>query len=142
MKAALKEARKALEKGEVPVGAVVVVENKIVARGHNERETKSDPTAHAEVVALRKAGKKAGNWRLPDATFYVTCEPCSMCAGALVLARVKRLVYGCADEKAGAVDTMFGIANDPRLNHRIEVTSGVMEKESREILQEFFKNLR
>ena len=92
MREALKEARKALEKDEVPVGAVVVVDGKIVARGHNERETKSDPTAHAEVVALRKAGKKAGNWRLPEAVMYVTCEPCSMCAGALVLARVKRLV--------------------------------------------------
>ncbi len=142
MREALKEAKKALRKAEVPVGAVVVLDGRIIARAHNERETKNDPTAHAEVLALRKAGKKAGNWRLGEAEIYVTVEPCAMCAGALVLARVKRLVYGCADEKAGAVNTMFGIADDARLNHRIEVSSGVLEEECRELLQQFFKKLR
>jgi tRNA(adenine34) deaminase len=142
MQEALKEAKRALRKAEVPVGAIVVLNGRVIARGHNEREATGDPTAHAEVVALRKAGKKVGTWHLSEATLYVTCEPCAMCAGAMVLARIKRLVYGCKDEKAGAVDSMFGIANDARLNHRMEITSGLMEKECREIMQEFFKKLR
>ena len=142
MQEALREARKALRKREVPVGAVVVIDGRIVARGHNERESKSDPTAHAEIIALRKAGRRLKDWRLSRATVYVTCEPCAMCAGAMVLARVSRLVYGCKDEKAGAVDTLFGICRDSRLNHRLEVTYGVMEDECRDILQEFFQKLR
>jgi tRNA(adenine34) deaminase len=142
MQVALREARKALRKREVPVGAVVVLDGRILARGHNERESKSDPTAHAEIIALRKAGRKLKDWRLSRATVYVTCEPCAMCAGAMVLARVERLVYGCKDEKAGAVESMFGICKDSRLNHRLEVTSGVMEDECRAILQEFFQKLR
>ena len=139
---ALKEADKAAARGEVPVGCVIVIGDKVVARGHNLKETRNDPTAHAEIVALRKAGKKLGSWRLEKATVYVTCEPCAMCAGALVWARVKRVVYGCQDPKAGAIDTFYGVGKDPRLNHRFEVKSGVLEKECQGRLSGFFKKIR
>ena len=142
MKLALKEAEKAQAKNEVPIGCVVVVDGRVVARAHNLRESTCDPTAHAEILALRKAGKKLGDWRLEQATVYVTCEPCPMCAGALVWARVKRVVYGCSDPKAGAVNTLYQIGQDPRLNHRFEVCSGVLEKECKEILKKFFKKKR
>jgi len=142
MTRALKEAAKAEAGGEVPVGCVIVLGDQVVARGHNLRETRNDPTAHAEMVALRKAAKKLSSWRLEGATVYVTCEPCVMCAGALVWARVARVVYGCKDPKAGAIDTFFGVGKDPRLNHRFEVTAGVLEAECRERLSGFFKKIR
>lgn len=139
MREALAEALSAAEAGDVPVGAVVVDEGgHIVARGRNGRERYQDPCAHAEVEALREAARARGAWRLGGATVYVTLEPCPMCAGALVNARVARLVYGCADPKAGAVDTMFGIGRDARLNHRFSVTSGVLAAECAAALRAFF----
>jgi len=142
MRVALEEAQKAAQEGEVPVGAVVVVNGQVIAKDHNRREQLQDPTAHAEIIVLKKAAKVLGQWRLTDATVYVTKEPCVMCAGALVNARVKRLVFGCKDEKAGASGTLYNITSDPRLNHRVEVLSGVLETECREILRRFFKNKR
>src|SRR5919201_4867309 len=126
MAEALAEARKAAADGEVPIGAVVVHDGRIVGRGRNARETRRDPTAHAEVLALQEAARALGRWRLTGATMYATLEPCPMCAGALVNARIDRLVYGVADPKAGAMDTLFDVVRDARLNHRIEVTSGVL----------------
>ena len=142
MKLALKEADKAEAKGEVPIGCIIVVDGKVIAKAHNLRETKKDPTAHAEIIALRKAGKKLGDWRLEDAVVYVTCEPCPMCAGALVWARIKKLVYGCSDPKAGAINSLYGIGRDKRLNHRFEVKSGVLAEECAERLKRFFKKKR
>lgn len=142
MTAALKESEKAAAKGEIPVGCVIVLEGKIIARGHNLRESKNDPTAHAEVVALRKAGKKTGSWRLTGATVYVSCEPCPMCAGALVLARVKRVVFGCKDPKAGALESLYQVGQDQRLNHQFEVAGGMLERECRAQLSGFFKKAR
>lgn len=139
---ALAEADAAAAKGEVPVGCVVVANDAIVARGHNLRETDEDPTAHAETSALRAAAKARGSWRLDDATVYVTLEPCPMCAGALVNARVKRVVWGCDDPKAGAVRTLFSIGQDARLNHRFEVAAGVRGDECAERLRAFFAALR
>lgn len=138
MELALDEARAAAELGEVPVGAILSVGGVVVARGQNRRETDSDPSAHAEIVAVREAARERRSWRLADATLYVTLEPCPMCAGALVNARIARLVYGCTDPKAGAVDTLFGIGTDPRLNHRFEVTSGVLADECADVLKRFF----
>jgi len=125
MEIALAEARAAAAEGEVPVGAVCVIDGQVVGRGHNERERVNDPTAHAELLALREAAAALGAWRLRDATVVVTLEPCPMCAGALVAARVGRLVYGAADPKAGACGTLYNLCADPRLNHEIAVTSGV-----------------
>lgn len=142
MKKAIKEALKAYKKGEIPVGAVVVVKNKIVSRAHNVKETKNDPTAHAEILAIKKAGKKFNSWRLTDATLYVTKEPCIMCAGAIVHARIKRVVYGCDDPKGGGVVSLYRILQDPRLNHQVEIKKGVLEEECRVLLQKFFKGLR
>lgn len=142
MRAALEEARLALSHGEVPVGCVVVVGGEIVGRGHNLRETLQDPTAHAEMVAVREAAAKLASWRLVGATLYVTLEPCPMCAGALVNARVERVVYGAADPKAGATSTLYAIGSDPRLNHRFELVSGVMAEECGAILKEFFGAIR
>jgi len=142
MALAVAEAEKAVSKGDLPVGCVIVRDGRIIARGHNLREVKNDPTAHAEIIALRKAGQKLKSWRLSEATVYVSCEPCAMCAGALVLARVKRVVYGCKDKKAGAVDTLFQIGRDPRLNHRFLVRSGVLEERCQAQLSRFFKKLR
>ena len=142
MRAALKEAEKAAEEEEVPVGAVVVHKDRIVGRAHNQRERLLDPTAHAEMIAITQAAEALGTWRLEGATLYVTLEPCLMCAGALVNARVARVVYGCADPKAGAVDTIFDIGRTDRLNHRFEVVRGVREAECAERLRSFFASLR
>ena len=142
MLAAAAEARKAEAKGEVPVGAVLVVGGQVIAGGHNRRELGRDPTAHAEIVALRRSGRALGTWRLIDSTLYVTLEPCAMCIGAAVNARVTRLVYGPKDPKAGAVDSLYDIARDPRLNHQLTVTAGVLEAPLREMLSGFFVALR
>jgi tRNA(adenine34) deaminase len=142
MRLALDEARAAGLAGDVPVGAVVVGDDgAVLATGHNRREADRDPTAHAEVVALRAAARRLGEWRVP-ATLYVTQEPCPMCAGALVNARVRRLVYGCPNPKAGAVVTLFQVPTDPRLNHRLEVTAGVLADECAEVLKAFFRERR
>ena len=142
MQEALKEARLALEHDEVPIGAVIVQGEKIIGRGHNRREMDLDPTAHAEIVAIRKAAASVNAWRLSNATMYVTIEPCSMCAGALVLARIQRLVFGAKDPKAGAVGSVVNILEIPELNHQIEYTGGVCEEECRSLLQDFFKAKR
>jgi tRNA(adenine34) deaminase len=135
-------ARRAAERDEVPVGAIVVSEGRVIGRGFNLRERHADPTAHAEVLALREAGATLGHWRLQSATLYVTLEPCPMCAGALVNARVGRLVFGCTDPKAGAVESLFGITTDPRLNHRLQVTPGVRSAECAQVLHRFFRQRR
>jgi tRNA(adenine34) deaminase len=143
MRLALEEAEAAAAKGEVPVGCVIVdASGRAIARGHNARETLADPTAHAEMIAVKEAAARTLSWRLDGATAYVTLEPCAMCAGALVHARVARVVYGCADPKGGAIDTMFGIGRDPRLNHRFEVVSGVLGDECSSALTRFFAELR
>ena len=139
MRAALAEAEAASTAGDVPVGAIIVgPSGDVVARGRNRREQDKDPTAHAEVDALRLASRELAAWRLEGATVYVTLEPCPMCAGALVNARIARVVYGCADPKAGAIDTLFNIGRDARLNHRFEVTSGVLAAECASLLRAFF----
>ena len=142
MREALRGARRALEAGEVPVGAVVVQGGKIIGRGFNRNLADSDPTAHAEVIALRDAARAIGNHRLGACELFVTIEPCAMCAGALVHARVQRLVYGADDAKAGAVHSVIHVLNNPALNHRIEVRSGVLAGSCSEILQEFFRSRR
>ena len=142
MRAALAEAEAAAAEDEVPVGAVIVHSKRIIARAHNQRHTLKDPTAHAEMIALTQAGAELDDWRLSGCTMYVTLEPCAMCAGALVLARIDRLIYGPTDAKAGACETLYQIVNDERLNHRIEVISGFMEEPCRAILQEFFARKR
>ena len=142
MRLALVEARRAESAGEVPVGAVVVLGEEIVATGCNRAITDHDPTAHAEVVALRQAAARLTNYRLIGATLYVTVEPCAMCAGAAVLARIARLVYGCDDPKAGAVRSLYQIADDARLNHRIEIASGVLAEECSALLRTFFQERR
>lgn len=139
MELALEEARKAFGKGEVPVGAIVVRDGLILSRAHNLRETSRDSSAHAEILALRAAASSSDSWRLLNATLYVTKEPCIMCAGALVNARIARLVYGCRDEKAGGVDSLYHIPTDRRLNHQMEVVAGILEAESVELLRSFFK---
>jgi len=138
----LRAAQRALEEGEVPVGAVVVREGKIVGQGWNRNIAASDPTAHAEVLALRQAGAAAGNHRLEGCELFVTIEPCAMCAGALVHARIRRLVYGADDPKAGAVRSVMQVLNHPQLNHRIEVRAGVLAGRCAELLQVFFKERR
>jgi tRNA(adenine34) deaminase len=143
MTVALAEADAAAAAGEVPVGCVVVgADGKEIARGRNGREGLADPTAHAEMIAIRAAASRVGGWRLEDASAFVTLEPCAMCAGALVLARVARVVYGCADPKAGALKTLYSIGRDPRLNHRFEVVEGVLEDECSDRLRLFFAALR
>ncbi len=142
MKEALQEAKKALEKDEPPVGAVIVKDGKVIARGYNLRETLQDPTAHAEMLAIRAAAASLGRWRLSDCTMYVTLEPCSMCAGAMVLARFHRLVYGAHDPKAGAVNSLMSLVSDERLNHQIEVQSGVLAQECGDLLRNFFSSRR
>jgi tRNA(adenine34) deaminase len=138
MRAALEDARAAGERGEVPVGAVIVIDGNIVSRAGNRTITDCDPTAHAEIVALRDAAQKIGNYRLANATMYVTIEPCAMCAGALIQARVSRLVYGADDPKGGAVRTCLSVVDSPYLNHRVEATAGVLAEESADILKAFF----
>jgi tRNA(adenine34) deaminase len=144
MTEAIALARAAMDGGEVPIGCVVVHDPtaRVVGRGHNRRETDRDPTAHAEILALRDAGRTLGHWRLVDCTLVVTLEPCPMCAGAVVNARVPRLVYGCDDPKAGAVRTLFQLCTDPRLNHRVEVTAGVCADACAELLRDFFRRQR
>ncbi|HEY1546745.1 MAG TPA: tRNA adenosine(34) deaminase TadA [Kofleriaceae bacterium] len=142
MSFALDEARAAAAMGDVPVGAVIVDEHgKIIGRGRNRRELDTDPTAHAEIIALRDAARQLGHWRV-EATMVVTQEPCPMCAGAIVNARIKRVVFGCINPKAGAVQTLYTIASDPRLNHRAQVLGGVRSDECAAMLSEFFKQLR
>ena len=142
MRVALGAAGEAANRGEVPVGAVVVLGERIVSTAHNERETGSDPTAHAEILALRRAAAALGSWRLCDADLYVTMEPCPMCAGALVNARIRRLYFGCDDPKAGAVRTLYQLLDDRRLNHRVEVVPGVLAAEGAALLRSFFGRLR
>jgi tRNA(adenine34) deaminase len=142
MRAALRAAQQAQAAGEVPVGTCVVVSNKLLTVAGNRTRTDCDPTAHAEIVALREAARKLGNYRLADAIVYSTIEPCAMCAGALIQARVKLLVYGATDEKAGAVESHFQICAANQLNHRVEVIKGVLEEECREMMQEFFRARR
>jgi tRNA(adenine34) deaminase len=142
MRVALGEARKAETLGEVPVGAVVVFNQNIIARGCNRNLTDKDPSAHAEIIALREAGAAIGNHRLLDCELYVTIEPCAMCAGALIQARLKRLIYGAADPKAGAVKSVLQVLNHPALNHQMEVVPGVLAEECGLVLQDFFKKRR
>ncbi|HEX4956276.1 MAG TPA: tRNA adenosine(34) deaminase TadA [Thermoanaerobaculia bacterium] len=142
MQQALAEAEKAAAMGEVPVGAVLVAEGEVVGRGHNRRETDQDPLAHAEIFALREAASRLGTWRLAGTTIYVTLEPCAMCAGALVNSRVDRLVYGAADPKAGWCGSLGDLVRDPRLNHRLEVSSGILAPRCGELLRQFFQALR
>ncbi|MFL6238856.1 MAG: tRNA adenosine(34) deaminase TadA [Actinomycetes bacterium] len=143
MQVAIDEARSALAGGDPPVGAVVVDENgTIIGRGHNQRESAGDPTAHAEVLAIRAASTRRGQWRLAGCTIVVTLEPCTMCAGAIVLARLDRVVYGAADPKAGAVGSLWDVVRDRRLNHRPEVISGVLADECAGVLRDFFEQRR
>ena len=142
MRIALDEARAALEHGDVPVGAVVVRDGQVVARRHNEREFTGDPTAHAEVLALRDASSAIGSWRLDGCTLVVTLEPCVMCAGAALNARVDRIVFGAADLKAGATGSLYNVASDPRLNHHPAVRHGVLAEDSSQLLKEFFRKQR
>jgi tRNA(adenine34) deaminase len=138
MRAALEQARRALDSEEVPVGAVVVHEDCVIGEGYNQRETLSDPTAHAEMIAITQAAQALGSWRLLECTLYVTLEPCPMCAGAIVQARVPRVIYGTTDPKGGACHTLYQITDDPRLNHRAVVLGGVLQPECKALLQEFF----
>jgi tRNA(adenine34) deaminase len=142
MEEALREARRAEAAGEVPVGAVVVCEGRVVGRGCNRNLAESDPTAHAEIIALRAAGREIGNHRLLDCAMFVTIEPCAMCAGALVHARLQRLVYGADDPKAGAVHSVMSVVNHPQLNHRMAVTGGVLAGKCQELLRTFFRARR
>lgn len=138
MAIALQEASVAAEAGDVPVGAVVTIGGSVVSRAHNEREALGDPTAHAEILALRRAAETIGSWRLTDACLYVTLEPCPMCAGALLAARISRLIFATADPKAGSCGSLYNLCADPRLNHEIPVTSGVLAAEAAGVLSDFF----
>ena len=142
MRCALREAEKAEVQGEVPVGAVVVQDEKVIARGHNRPLGLSDPSAHAEILALRRAAKKLANYRLNGCELYVTIEPCAMCAGAIIQARLRRVVYGTPDPKAGACGSALAVLNHPKVNHRVEVVSGVLADECTEILRDFFRRRR
>lgn len=139
---AVKEAQKAAKKNEVPIGAVAVAGDKVVMRSHNIRERTHNPLGHAELLLLEKLSKKQRSWRLTDVTVYVTCEPCLMCAGALLQARVRRVVYGCADPKAGACGSLYNVMQDKRLNHRIDVESGVLAEQCAGLLSDFFRDKR
>jgi tRNA(adenine34) deaminase len=139
---ALREAQKAADRGEVPIGAVVVGDDALLGRGHNLREARQDPAAHAEMIAIRQAARKEKSWRLTGATLYVTLEPCIMCMGAILLARVERVVFGCLDPKGGAAGSLYDLSDDRRLNHRLAVTAGVREAECAGILSDFFAVLR
>jgi len=139
---AIDQAKIAEENGDVPIGAVIVFEGRIIAKAYNQREQLADPTAHAEIIALTQAAAARQNWHLNGCTMYVTLEPCPMCAGALVLSRMDRLVYGCDDPKAGACKSLYNIVTDGRLNHRLEVTSGLLQKQCSELLGEFFAKRR
>ena len=142
MKEALKEAKRSYQKDEIPVGAVIVKEGKIIARGHNIKETKTDPTKHAEIIAIQKASKKLQTWRLSGCTMYVTLEPCSMCAGSLIQARIDKVVIGKMEEKTGACGSVLNLLSDYKFNHTVQVETGIMQEECKKILQQFFKELR
>jgi tRNA(adenine34) deaminase len=142
MKMALREANKALELGEVPVGAVIVHNGAVVGRGHNQTEGLKDPTAHAEILAITAAANTLGSWRLEDCTLYVTLEPCTMCGGAIVLARIPHLVFAAFDPKAGACGSVHNVVQKEELNHRVEITAGILEPEGRVLLKDFFRDLR
>jgi tRNA(adenine34) deaminase len=142
MRLALREAERALEHDDVPVGAVLVHEGEVAGVGHNERELRQDPTAHAETLAIREAARALGAWRLLDCVLYVTLEPCAMCAGAIVLARIARVIFGATDPKAGAAGSVLDVLAEPRLNHRPDVSSGLLAAESRALLQAFFESRR
>lgn len=142
MRQALKEAQKAYEKDEIPVGAIIVKDGKIIARGHNEKEGKQDTTHHAEIIAIQKASKKLGTWRLTGCIMYVTLEPCSMCAGALIQARIDKVVIGTMDEKTGACGSVLNLLQEYPFNHKVEMTTGILQEECESILKEFFRELR
>jgi tRNA(adenine34) deaminase len=142
MRIALEEAARASAVGEVPIGALIVQTGQVLAQTHNSRELWQDPTAHAEVIAIRSAATALGTWRLTDTTLYVTVEPCSMCIGAIIIARVSRVVFGALDPKAGACGSVFNLPSEPKLNHQVLVTGGVLEQESQALIQKFFKKLR
>jgi tRNA(adenine34) deaminase len=142
MRVALEEAARAPAIGEVPIAAVVVREGKILAQAHNYRELWQDPTAHAEIIAIRAAATALGTWRLTETTLYVTVEPCAMCLGAIILARIPRVVFGAKDPKAGACGSVFDFTDEPKLNHRVEVRGGILEQESQALIQHFFRQLR
>jgi tRNA(adenine34) deaminase len=142
MRLALREAEQALDHDDVPIGAVIVREGEVIGAGHNERELRADPTAHAEMIALREAARAIGSWRVLDAVMYVTLEPCAMCAGALVLARIPRVIYGTADPKAGAAGSALDVLGEPRLNHNPRVQGGLLAVESAALLQNFFATRR
>lgn len=142
MREAIAEAMKAERIGEVPIGAVIVKDDQVIGRGYNLRETELDPTAHAEMVAIRNACEQLGAWRLLDCTLYVTLEPCPMCAGAIVQSRVKRVVYGTVDPKAGCAGTLMNLLQEPRFNHETELTSGILQQECAALLTQFFRRLR
>ena len=142
MRLALVQAEKAFELGEVPIGAIIVKDGQIIAFAFNEKELRQDPTAHAEILVIQRAAEKLGSWRLADATLYVTLEPCPMCAGAIVQARLKQLVYGAADLKGGATGSVMNVLNTTLWNHKVDVVAGVLEEECSDILKSFFKRLR
>ena len=142
MKQAIKEAEKAYKKLEVPVGAIIVKDGKIIARAHNQKETKYDTTKHAEILAIQKASKKLEAWRLLDCEMYVTLEPCSMCAGAIINSRIKKVYIGAVDEKTGAVGSVLNLLEDYTFNHKVEVETGILKEDCEKILQDFFKELR
>lgn len=142
MKEALKEAQKSYKKEEIPVGAIIVKDGKIIARGHNIKETKTDPTKHAEIIAIQKACKKLQTWRLTGCTMYVTLEPCSMCAGSLIQSRLDKVVIGTMDEKTGACGSVLNLLADYKFNHIVQIETGIMQEECKTILQQFFKELR
>ncbi len=142
MKEALKEAKKAYDKMEVPVGAIIVKDDKIIARAHNLKETKTDTTKHAEILAIQKASKKLKSWRLLDCDMYVTLEPCSMCAGAMINSRIRKVYIGTQDAKTGAVGSVFNLFEDYTFNHKVEVENGILKNDCEKILQDFFKELR
>jgi len=142
MRLALQQARIAFAQGEVPIGAVVVHKDKAIALAHNEKEQRQDPTAHAEILALQRAARYVGSWRLSEATLYVTLEPCPMCAGALIQARLQKLIFGAADSKGGAVGSVMNVLDVNKWNHRVEVVAGILEEECAQILKEFFVRLR
>jgi tRNA(adenine34) deaminase len=142
MRIALEEAARAAIAGEVPIAALVVQDSRVLAQAHNCRELWQDPTAHAEVIAIRAAATAIGTWRLTGTTLYVTVEPCAMCIGAIILARISRVVFGAWDPKAGACGSVFDFTNEPRLNHRVEILGGLLEQESQALIQQFFRQLR
>ena len=142
MEQALKEAEKAYKKLEVPVGAVIVKDGKIIAKGHNQKETKTDTTKHAEIIAIQKASKKLKSWRLTDCEMYVTLEPCAMCAGAIINSRIKKVYIGTMDEKTGAVGSVLNLFEDFTFNHKVEVEKGILQEECKNMLKQFFKELR